>query len=185
MQIPRPTRERQPAAITPQSSGTRKSRREAAPAPIGRRAQGEVFAASFDRLRDAVEEACGHRGGWEARVVAGVRAVLEFAAANPGATRALTIDARGTSAGSDRQADVLAYFTELLHEVAPAEKLFPIAADRARVASIAMIIRSHLVAGSTRRLPELAPDLACMLLMPYTGLAAARRESAESPPLAA
>ena len=76
---------------------------------------------------------------------AGVRAALEFAAAHPGEARALTIEARGDDAAVDRQDDVIAYFTQLLRDAAPSEKLFPIAADRAMVASIVMIVRSHLV----------------------------------------
>jgi hypothetical protein len=74
---------------------------------------------------------------------------------------------------------VISYFAGLLGEAAPS-RLFPIAADRAMVAAIAMIVRSHLVSGSAKRLPELAPDLAYMVLMPYAGLAGARRE-AEGP----
>jgi hypothetical protein len=169
MRIARPTRERQ-SVIAPQSNGARKSRREAAPAPIGRRAQGESFSTSFAQLQRQVESACCRQAGWEARVVAGIRAALEFAAANPGEARALTIEARSSDSVADRQDDVIAYFTSLLHDAVPAEKLFPIAADRAMVASITMIVRSHLVAGSAKQLPELAPDLAFMILMPYTGL---------------
>jgi hypothetical protein len=176
MHIARQTRERQPVAAT-QASGGRKARREAAPAPIGRRAQGESFAASFEQLQREVREACGREEAWEARVVAGVRAALEFAAAHPGETRALTIEAGAADASVDRQDKVITYFTRLLGESAPSEKLFPIAADRAMVASIAMIIRSHLVSGSVRRLPDLAPDLAYMILMPYAGQASARREA--------
>ena len=48
---------------------------------------------------------------------------------------------------------MIAYFTQLLRDAAPDEKLFPIAADRAMVASIAMIVRSHLVIGSAKQLP--------------------------------
>ena len=179
MHISRQTRERQ-AAISPQPNGARKSRREAAPAPIGRRAKGEPFAASFDRLRAEVREACGSESAWEARVIAGVRAALEFAAAHPGEARALTIEAGGAEAAIDRRDEVIAYFTELLGEASPSEKLFPIAADRAMVASVVMIVRSHLVSGSVRRLPELAPDLAYMILMPYAGQAGARRETERS-----
>src|SRR5262249_11550369 len=161
----RPTREHQPA-IAPQSNGGRTSRREAAPAPIGRRTQGEPFATSFEQLQGEVREACGREEAWEARVVAGVRAVLEFAAAHPGETRALTIEAGGADAAVDRQDEVISYFTGLLGEAAPAEKLFPIAADRAMIAAVAMIVRSHLVSGSVKQLPDLAPDLAYMILMP-------------------
>ena len=166
MHVPRPTREWQSAKAAAHPNGSRTSRREAAPAPIGRRAQGEGFSTSFGQLQGEVEGACGRVTGWEARVAAGVRAALEFAAANPAEARALTIEARA----ADRQDDVIAYFTQLLHDAAPEEKLFPIAADRAMVASIAMIVRSHLVIGSAKRLPELAPDLAYLILLPYRGL---------------
>ena len=176
MHSARTTRERQPA-IAPQVNGGRKSRREAAPAPIGRRAQGEQFSTSFEQLQREVREACGREKAWEARVVAGVTAGLEFAAAHPGEARALTIEAGGADTAVDRQDDVIAYFTGLLGDAAPSEKMFPIAADRALIASIAMIVRSHLVSGSVKHLPELAPDLAYMILMPYAGQAGARREA--------
>ena len=156
--------------MAPQSNGGRTSRREAAPAPIGRRAQGEDFSASFDRLKSLVESACAGEAGWEAMVTAGIRAALEFAAANPGEARALTIEARVAGAAGDRQDEVITYFTDLLTAAAPAEKLFPIAANRAMVASIAMVVRSHLVIGSAKQLPGLAPDLANLALMPYTGV---------------
>jgi hypothetical protein len=179
MHTARPTWERQPA-IGPQPNGARKSRREAAPAPIGRRARGEAFSTSFDQLQGEVREACGRESAWEARVIAGVGAALEFAAAHPGEARALTIEAGHADAAVDRQDDVIAYFTRLLGEAAPSEKLVPIAADRAMIASIVMIVRSHLVSGSVKLLPELAPDLAYMVLMPYTGQANARRETERS-----
>ena len=82
---------------------------------------------------------------WEARVGAGVRAALEFAAATSGGGPGPDDRGRGADAAGDRQDDLIAYFTQLLNDAAPAEKLFPIAADRAMVASIAMIVRSHLV----------------------------------------
>jgi hypothetical protein len=166
--------------IAPQPSGGRKRRREAALARIGRRSSGHVFSASFDQLRREVERACGRQTGWEARVAAGIQAALEFAAAHPGETRALTIDARGTGSAANRQDDVISYFTRLLVDAVPSEKLYPITTDRAMVASIAMVVRSHLVSGSARDLPELAPDLIYLILMPYTGLAAARREAERS-----
>jgi hypothetical protein len=176
MHIARQTREWQPV-VGPQASGGRQSRREAAPAPIGRRAQGESFSDSFDQLQREVRGACGRETAWEARVVAGVRAALEFAAAHPGEARALTIEASAADVAVDRQDDVITYFAKLLGEAAPAERLFPIAADRAMVSSIAMIVRSHLVSGSVRQLPALAPDLAYMVLMPHAGQAGARRET--------
>jgi hypothetical protein len=88
----------------------------------------------------------------------------------------MTVDAHKSEPGAGREEDVIAYFTRLFGDAAP-EKLFPITNDRAMIASVAMIIRSHLVAGSVTDLPELAPDLVYLILMPYTGLTAARREA--------
>ena len=170
MHVPRPTREWQSAKAALHPNGSRTNRREAAPPPIGRRAQGEGFSTSFGQLQGEVEGACRRVTGWEARVAAGVRAALEFAAAHPAEARALTIEARSADPAVDREDDVIAYFTQLLHDAAPDEKLFPIAADRAMVASIAMIVRSHLVIGSAKQLPDLAPDLAYLILLPYRGL---------------
>src|SRR5262249_57531750 len=102
----------------------------------GRGAQGESCAAGFEQLQGGVREACGRETAWEARVVAGVRAALEFAAAHPGEARALTIEAGGADAAVDRQDDVIAYFTGLLREAAPYEKLFPIPPHRPFIPSI-------------------------------------------------
>ena len=163
--------------IAPQANGGRNGRREGVLAPIGRRAAGPALSASLERLQKDVQTACSRQSGWEARVVAGIKAALEFAAAHPGETRALTIEAHRAAPAADRDDDVIAYFTKLFNDAAPAEKLFPITSDRAMIAAIAMIIRSHLVAGSVSDLPELAPDLVYLALMPYNGLDAARRES--------
>ena len=130
MHIPRPTRERQPATMAPQSNGARTSRREAAPAPIGRRAQGESFETSFDHLQRQVEGGLRQRHrAWEARIVAGVWAALEFAAANPGEIRALTIEARSPGSAVDRQDEVITYFTKLFNEAVPVREAVP---DRRR-----------------------------------------------------
>jgi hypothetical protein len=180
MHIPRRIRKRH-SVIAPQVNGGRNGRRgEGALAPIGRRTPGPEFSASLDQLRKDVQRACSRQSGWEARVVAGITAALEFAAAHPGETRALTIDAHRTDAAGDRQDDVIAYFTKLFADAVPSEKLFPITSDRAMIASIAMIIRSHLVVGSVSDLPDLAPDLSYLILMPYTGLTVARREAERS-----
>lgn len=137
---------------------------------------GEMFATSFLDLQAAIREACERHTQWEARVVAGLRAVLEFAANKPAAARAVFVRARGEGPGErDRQDEVIAYFTELLEGVAPSKKRFPIADDGAIVESIATIVRAHLLGGTGHRLPDLAADLVYMTLMPYTGLEGAGR----------
>lgn len=163
------------SVMAPQANGGGNGRREGVLAPIGRRASGPALSASLDRLQKDVQAACSRQSGWEAKVVAGIEAALEFAAAHPAETRALTIGAHRADAGADEQDDVIAYFTRLFNDAVPSERRFPITSDRAMIAAIAMIIRSHLVAGSVSDLPGLAPDLVYLVLMPYTGLAGARR----------
>lgn len=144
---------------------------EAPDSIAGERSPEEAFSASFDQLEREVRKACARHVEWEARVSAGIMAVLEFAAVNPAETRVLTVW------GAGRGDEVIVYFSQLLTQVAPVERRFPISTDRAVVESIAMMVRSHLLASSTDELPGLAPDMVYLALMPYTGLEGARREA--------
>ena len=75
------------------------------------------FLPSFAALKDRVSKACGGEEAWEARVVAGVRAVLEFAATDPQAAHALTVDARRRATGEvDLEQEAISYFAGLLRE---------------------------------------------------------------------
>jgi hypothetical protein len=142
------------------------------------------FLASFVALQGAVSRACARHDEWQAKVAAGVRAALEFAAADPAGAHALTIDARRQRLEEgDREQEVVGYFASLLADVAPAEKRFPISTDEGAVEAIAMVARGHLLAGTAERLPELAPELIYLALMPYTGLSEARNWT-ESPAVA-
>jgi len=176
MHIPRRTRERH-SATAPQANSDGNRRRQGVLAPIGRRSAGPALSASLEVLKKEVQAACTRQTAWEARVVAAITAALEFAAAHPGETRALTMGAHRADPVGEGEEDVVAYFTKLFTEAVPSERLFPITSDRAMIAAIAMIIRSRLVAGSVSDLPELAPDLVYLVLMPYSGLAGARREA--------
>jgi hypothetical protein len=147
------------------------------------RATGEDFTASFLQLQDAVRDACTREGEWEARVVAGIRATLEFVAENPARAEALTVRARRSRPprrDRDPEREVLGYFAGLLGAVAPAERRFPISTDEAIVESIATIVRGHLLGGTADQLPGIAPDLVYLALMPYLGLAETQRWVAAS-----
>jgi hypothetical protein len=152
-------------------------RREAEADPPTRwRPPADAFLPSFVALQGAVSRACDQQAEWQAKVAAGIRAALEFAAADPAGAHALTIDARRQRLeDGDREQEVIGYFAGLLAGVAPAEKRFPISTDLGTIESIAMVARGHLVAGTTEQLPGLAPELIYLALMPYTGLAEARR----------
>jgi hypothetical protein len=147
---------------------------EAAQARRGR----AKFLPSFAALQEAVRVSCAAPSEWEAKVAAGIGAVLAFAAADPEAALALTVRAQREGAGEgDRQDEVIAYFAELLEQVTPSART-EVSTDAGVVKAIATVIRGHLRAGSTALLPQIAPELVYMALMPYAGLAGARRWAA-------
>ncbi len=148
------------------------------------RTGGVEFSPSFAALQDTVSAACAAETQWQARIVVGLRAVLEFAAADPAAARALTIQARGGDpAEPDRQDEVIAHFAGLLRQAAPAEQLVAISTGSGVVEAIATSIRGHLLADEAEQLPAALPDLVYLTLMPYTGLAEARRWASAAPGL--
>jgi hypothetical protein len=147
------------------------------------RASGEDFSASFHELQHAVLDSCRRQVKWEAKVVGGIEATLNFAATSPAKAIALTVNARRPAFG-DRNPEqvVLAHFAGLLDEVTPAERPLPVSTDKSIVESIAAVVRGHLLAGTQDQLPEVAPDLVYLALLPYLGLEGTKRwvESAES-----
>lgn len=147
------------------------------------RASGEDFSASFHELQQLVQDSCRRQVKWEAKVVAGIDAVLEFAAASPSKALALTVNARRPAFGErNPEQVVLAHFAGLLDELTPAERPLPVSTDKSIVESIAAVVRGHLLAGTEDQLPEVAPDLVYLALLPYLGLEGTKRwvESAES-----
>jgi hypothetical protein len=134
------------------------------------------FLPSFAALKDLVGEACVAEEVWEAKVVAGIRTVLEYAASDPQGAYALTIAARRTSSGQvDLEQEAIAYFAGALRDVVAVEMRFAISTEEAIIESIAMVVRGHLQMGAAARLPERAPDLVYLALMPYLGTSDAER----------
>jgi hypothetical protein len=139
------------------------------------------FLPSFANLKDRVAKACARQDAWEARVVAGIQAVLEFAASDPQGAHALTVNARRRTSGEiDLEEEAVSYFAELLRQVVTVERRFAVSTEEAVVESIATIVRGHLQLGTAAELPALAPDLVYITLMPYVGNAEARRWAAAS-----
>lgn len=139
------------------------------------RNEGEDFASSFEELKGVVSGACARESEWEAKVVAGIQAIAEFAAAGPAKALALTVEARRP--GPDHQipaSEVIDFFAEQLAELAPRGSRSPISSDRSIVEAIALIFRGHLLGGTADQLPEAAPDMVYLALMPYLGLAETR-----------
>jgi hypothetical protein len=134
------------------------------------------FGPSLAALKDAIGRACRPDGEWEARIVAGIVAIVEFAQEDPAAARALTVCAGAqASDGTDLEGEMLAYFAGLLEDVAPDEMLFPISSAEGIVETTAVLIRGYLLAGRSERIVELGPELVYLTLMPYVGLESAKR----------
>jgi hypothetical protein len=155
--------------------GRRQHELEALTAAARVRRGSAQFLPSFIALQGAVSRACARQVEWEAKVCAGIRAVLDFCAAEPLAARALTINARrrdGVAGGYEQE--LFNYFADRLAGVTPKEARFPISTDEGIIESIAIAVRGHLLADTAEQLPELAPELIYLALMPYTGLTGAR-----------
>jgi hypothetical protein len=145
------------------------------PEALSRRGSAE-FRPSFEALQDAVRDACARETRWEAKVVAGIAAVIEFAIGDPAAARVLTVSAGEWSSGaSDPEQAIRSHFEELFEEVVPGRMLFPISSVDGIVETIAIQIRGHLLAGTHERLRELGPELVYLTLMPYLGDRGARQ----------
>jgi hypothetical protein len=139
------------------------------------RSEGEDFSSSFEELKGAVSSACERQSEWEAKVVAGIQATVEFTASSPAKALALTVEARRPRPDGRVPAnEVIAYFAGLLAGLAPSEKRASISTDESIVEAIALIVRGHLLGGTTERMPQAAPDLVYLALMPYLGLAETR-----------
>lgn len=122
-----------------------------------------------------MSSACERQGEWEAKVVAGIQTMVEFAAASPTKALALTVEARRPTSDHRIPAnEVIAHFAGLLSGLAPGERRAAISTDEAIVEAIALIVRGHLLAGTADQLPEAAPDLVYLALIPYLGLAETR-----------
>ena len=164
-----------------ESDGTRRHpvSGETAAAAV-RRGRGR-FLPSFANLKDLVATECVAQDRWEAKVVSGIHAVLNFAASDPQGAHALTVDARRMVLGeADLEEEVISYFATLLRDVVSVKRRFAISTEEAIIEAIVTVIRGHLQLGTSSQLPERAPDLIYLTLMPYLGISGASRWSSAS-----
>jgi hypothetical protein len=143
-----------------------------------------AFDAAFAGLQVAVEAACAAQPEWQEGVVAGVRAALEWAAADPGAAQLLTNEAlAGGAPGFARYDRMVSYIAGLLlpgRELAAHGERLPEVTERAVASGLAMLVAQRLSLGREAELPGLAPEAAQFALTPYLGTAGARRVAAGS-----
>lgn len=140
------------------------------------------FEAAFARLQIRVETACAAEREWPAQVVAGVRAALRFAAADPASARVLTSDA--LAAGRDgyaRYDRMLDHFGERLlagRELRPEGEHLPEIVEKAMTGGLATLVAQRLAMGREAELPALSDEAIQFVLTPYLGTEEARRIAA-------
>jgi len=143
-----------------------------------------AFEAAFARLQVTILEACGRARDWPAQVAAGVRAGLEFAAADPAAAAVLTTGALARGAdGIARHERLVVYLGERLREgrelSADGDRL-PAVLERALAGGVVTLVSQRLDRGGAADLLALTPEVVQFLLTPYLGAERARRIAQEA-----
>lgn len=139
--------------------------------------------AEFARLEAAILEACDQSAEWPAKRAAGIYAAIEFATANPVATRTLILGDRSGDTDSSRYLRMIDRFSELLGEGDPRdERRLPASTNQALVGGMVTVVADHVRSGRMDRLGEIAPDLVCFTLLPYLGFDEAKRWAQSTAP---
>lgn len=134
----------------------------------------ELFLAAFDTtLADAeaeVAEACDaiDATDWVARTEAGLRALLEFVAAHPEASRLALIEAPAASAtAAARYEAALDGFIVRLRAAAPPGPGRPATLEEALVGGTVWIVQRQVRRGAAAEAPDLLPELTEFVVSPY------------------
>ncbi len=138
-----------------------------------------AFESALARLQIRVETACASEAGWPAKVSAGIRAALTFAAADPAAAQVLTNEAMaGGRAGFARYDRMIEHFAAAL-QPGRAERQegewLPEITEKTMVGGVAMLIAQRLNFDRCSELPAIAPEATQFVLTPYLGAAEAKR----------
>jgi len=107
-------------------------------------------------------------------IVLGFKALLDLFAARPSFAPLLYVQARYAMPNScfepyDSGVTIMASMIDRLRIYATQETLAPKTTARAVLGSAGMVIRRAILAGETRLLPELLPDIVYGVLVPYLG----------------
>jgi len=134
----------------------------------------DLFLATFDTtLADAeaaVAEACDAipDRAWEGRTEAGLRALLEYVAANPAAARLVLVEAPAASpASAAHHATALDGFIVRLREAVPPGPGRPATLEEALVGGTVWILQRQVRDGRAAEAVNLLPELTEFLVSPY------------------
>lgn len=141
------------------------------------------FVAAYDdaveRIRARVKETCGEREDWGSAVVSALDSLLRLFEAEPAQAQLVLVEGLRAGRGVyDRYQVALQSFVPMLQHGAPAPaggERPPEATDEAVIGGIASLLARRVLAGETKKMHELLPDIAEFALTPYLGTAEARR----------
>jgi hypothetical protein len=140
------------------------------------------FEAAFAKFQIAVETAYAAEPDWPMQTAAAIRAILEFAAEDPVAAHALTVESLAQGGGDlvhqGRPVDHLAHLLAAGREENPEGEMLPGLLEDALAGGILMLIVQRLEGGDAKALPALAPDAIEFALTPYVGRDKAREVAA-------
>jgi AcrR family transcriptional regulator len=134
----------------------------------------ELFLAAFDvtvaEAESLVAEACEpvDGEGWEERVEAGMRSMLEFLAARPAEAKLCLIEAPAAGPESAaRYETALEGFIEQLREAAPSGSGRPATLEEALVGGTVWIVQREVRRDAVDKVPDLLPELVEFVISPY------------------
>ncbi len=138
----------------------------------------DLFLAAFEttvtEAAHAVEAACEEVGEGEAperrdaRVEAGLGALLALLAERPAAARMVMVEAlSATPASAARYQEALQRFVELLRRGAGRQRRMPETIEETLVGGVAWIAQQQVRRGEAAELADLCPELTGFLLSPY------------------
>jgi AcrR family transcriptional regulator len=139
--------------------------------------------AFLERLRLDAIEACAGIEDWSRRVRSALTSLLHTLTESSELARVLSVEVAGTSLGAaEHRFEVLDGFAGVLAEgrthCPPAVDLPPLM-EQAIVGGLASIVSRHLLAEEAEELLALGPELVELVLIPYVGIADARRVARE------
>jgi hypothetical protein len=141
-----------------------------------------AFEEAFGRLQLLVAEACRGEALWPRSVARAIVAVLDFAAAEPAAARAVSVDALSCGPyGAYLHRKLIEYFAASLAACSEGGRRhgLPEIVEEALVAGVAELVAMHLRDGRQDELPAIASQVIELTLLPYLGLEQARQVALE------
>jgi AcrR family transcriptional regulator len=150
----------------------------------------ECFLAAFDAVRDHLEglltAATADEADWPHQVIATLRAALEFFAAEPALARLCLVESVSATPA------IAIHFCEAVQACAFAlahgraelddSNSLPQSTEDSLIGGTVSLATRTILAGRTKRLPALLPDLVEFTLSPYLGTARAADLAAETVP---